>query len=220
MRRALHGALVGTLGASLLFCAKRPAEVPPATVAAPAVFGDAALAARETDAGAPAPLDPIDADDLGRWAPIDALVQAAIGEAKMPGCVIVVGRHDEILLQRAYGDRSLVPDRSPMRTDTVFDLASLTKPIATATSIMILADRGKVDIDARASTYVPELAKLPPFTVRQLLIHTSGLPAVTAATHWTPDRTELMRHVGGLTLKALPGERFLYSDVGFTVLQE
>ena len=215
MRRLLHGALVGTLGASLLYChAARYEAVLPAPVAS--------VVAKETlvpsDAGSPvaARID----EDAARWAPIDAVVRAAIEAGKMPGCVVVVGRHDDVLFERAYGSRALLPERTPMTADTVFDLASLTKPIATATSIMILVDRGKIDLEARASAYVPELAKLPPFTVRQLLLHTSGLPAATPLSDWTTDRAEVIRHIAGLTLKSLPGERFLYSDVGFVVLQE
>lgn len=108
----------------------------------------------------------------------------------------------------------------PMTADTVFDLASLTKPVATATSIMILVERGKVDLAAPASRYVPELGKLPPFTVEQLLVHTSGLPAATPVSDYAQDRPGLMRRLGELSLKSTPGERFLYSDVGFVVLEE
>ena len=145
----------------------------------------------------------------------------------MPGCVVVVGRHDEVLLRKAYGSRALLPDRVPMTLDTVFDLASLTKPLATSTSIMILVERGKVDLRAPASRYVPELAKLPPFTIEQLLTHTSGLPAATPISDYasaTPtDHSAVMRVLGESLagrLKAAPGERFLYSDVGFVVLEE
>jgi uncharacterized protein YbbC (DUF1343 family) len=114
-----------------------------------------------------------------------------------------------------------------MTLDTVFDLASLTKPLATSTSIMILVERGKVDLRAPASRYVPELAKLPPFTIEQLLTHTSGLPADTAISDYatpTPNDHSRVMHVLGETLagklKAAPGERFLYSDVGFVILEE
>jgi len=161
---------------------------------------------------APNPDDP--------FASIDAAANEAIEQGKMPGCVVVVGRHDEILFERAYGSRALVPERLPMRIDTVFDLASLTKPIATATSIMILVDRGKIDLDTPAAKYVPELAKLPPFTVRQLLMHASGLPAVTAIRDYALDRPALMKRLGDLTLKHQPGEKMVYSDTGYVVLEE
>lgn len=114
-----------------------------------------------------------------------------------------------------------------MTTDTVFDLASLTKPLATSTSIMILVERGKIDLRAPASRYVPELAKLPPFTVEQLLVHTSGLPAATPISDYTSpspiEHAAVMRRLGEKLegkLKTQPGEHFLYSDVGFVILAE
>jgi uncharacterized protein YbbC (DUF1343 family) len=162
-----------------------------------------------------------DAAELAaRFARLDAPIASAIAEAKMPGCVVVIGRRDEILFRRAYGSRSVVPERRPMTLDTVFDLASLTKPIATATSIMILVERGQVDLDARAARYVPELTRLPPFTVRQLLLHTSGLPAATPMSDYTADRASVMRHIADTTFRMRPGEKFLYSDVGYVVLEE
>lgn len=155
-----------------------------------------------------------------RFAVIDAPIEAAIAEGKMPGCVVVIGRHDEVLYRRAYGSRAILPERAAMTLDTVFDLASLTKPVATATSVMILVERGAIDLDAYASKYVPELSKLPPFTVRQLLLHTSGLPAANPMGDYGEGRAGLMRHIGETILKTKPGERFVYSDVGFIVLDE
>lgn len=160
------------------------------------------------------------AEDDERLAGLDPIVQRALDEGKMPGCVLVIGRREEILSKRAYGSRSVLPARTPMTLDTVFDLASLTKPIATASSLMVLVDRKRVDLDAPASRYVPELSKLAPFTVRQLLVHTSGLPAATAVSDFELDRAALMRRIGDLTLKSKPGERFVYSDVGYVVLEE
>lgn len=173
------------------------------------------------DAG-PAQVDepPVSEEQARVASAIDPIVESAIASGKMPGCVVVVGRHDEILFEKAYGSRSLKPERSPMKLDTVFDLASLTKPTATATSVMILAERGKIDLDARASTYIPELAALPPFTVRQLLVHTSGLPAGTPMSDWSTDRAHVLRRIAALKLRSQPGEQFSYSDVGFVVLQE
>ena len=162
-----------------------------------------------------------------RFAAVDAAITAALESGKMPGCVLIVGRQDEVLLRKAYGSRALLPERVPMTLDTVFDLASLTKPLATSTSLMILVERGKVDLRAPASRYVPELAKLPPFTIEQLLTHTSGLPAATPiadyASPTVTDHSAVMRVLGDTLvgkLKAAPGERFLYSDVGFVILEE
>jgi CubicO group peptidase (beta-lactamase class C family) len=211
--------MVIAFGASLVFC--HAAALPPKT-ATPHEHLDGGVA--EIDAAPSSGTEPgvtaVPDEDPTRWTAIDALVQAALDEGKMPGCVVVVGRHDEVLFEKAYGARSVVPQPTAMTTETVFDIASLTKPVSTATSIMILADRGKIDLDARASRYVPELVGLPPFTVRQLLVHTSGLPAGAATSRLSPNRAEVMRYLGSLTLKAQPGEQFTYSDVGFTVLQE
>lgn len=210
MRRALRASLVlAPLG--LLYChATPPVVVPPpapAVDAAPPIV-DAAVA----DAG------PV--EDPQRWAALDAVVDGAIAAGKMPGCVVVVGRHDEIVLERAYGSKALLPAPRPMTADTVFDLASLTKPVATASSVMVLVDRGKLDLDARASRYLPELAALPPFTVRQLLLHTSGLPAGTPLSRWSTDRAQVLAHIATIKPKTQPGERFEYSDVGYVVLQQ
>jgi uncharacterized protein YbbC (DUF1343 family) len=216
VRRVLTASLIGALGTLLLFCGS-PGRGAPVAPSPTATAEAKEIAPFVPDAGPVAVVDP---DERALWAPIDSAVEAAIATSKLPGCVVVVGRHDGILFERAYGSRALVPERVPMTTETLFDLASLTKPVATATSIMILVDRGKIDLDARASVYVPELATLPPFTVRQLLVHTSGLPAITPMSDWSTVRADVIRHIAALKLKARPGERFLYSDVGFVVLQE
>lgn len=216
--RRLHGWLVIAAGALLVFChhATRP-EAPPLTVARAAGSAQIARASAEPDAGDGGRSSP---DDDRRWAPIDAAVQGALDAGKLPGCVVVIGRHDEVLFERAYGWRAILPARAPMTAETVFDLASLTKPIATAMSVMILVDRGKIGLDARASTYVPELSGMPPFTVRQLLTHTSGLSAATPLREGSTDHSDLIRRIASSKLKARPGERLLYSDVGFIVLGE
>ena len=178
---------------------------------APAPHAVASALPSPTPARAPA------ADE---FASLTQPIEEAIAEKKLPGCVVVVGRREEVLLTRAYGSRSILPEATPMTTDTVFDLASLTKPIATATSIMILVERGLVSLDAPASRYVPELATLPPFTVRQLLLHESGLVADTALDDYTRGPAEAMKRIAAHRMAAQPGERFIYSDVGFIVLGE
>ena len=160
---------------------------------------------RNTDERAlPAPIEPAPSiaarDPLAeeqRFSAVSAAIAAAIEAGKMPGCVLIVGRHDEVILRRAYGSRALQPAPSPMTLDTVFDLASLTKPLATATSTMILVERGKIDLKASAARYVPELGRLTPFTVEQLLVHTSGLPAATPISDYAlGDRAAVMRRLG------------------------
>jgi len=153
---------------------------------------------------------------------IDRLVADALAQGKLPGCVVVIGRKSGVVYQKAFGSRALWPEKEPMTEDTVFDLASLTKPIATATSLMVLVDEGKVDLDEPAARYVPELGARgkDAITLRQLLTHVSGLPAETAVDDYQHGRAEAIRRIAALRLKALPGAKFAYSDVGFLVLEE
>lgn len=153
---------------------------------------------------------------------VDRAVDEAIADRKVPGAVVVIGRHDSVLLRRAYGFRELQPDRVPMTLDTVFDLASLTKPVATATSIMVLLDRGTVALDDPLAKYVPEFAKCGKgaITLRDLLLHVSGLPAVTPLGDFEHGRDEALRRICAATLRAAPGVRSIYSDLGFILLEE
>lgn len=222
---AVRAAVVALL--SLVACASAPRRAVERAPAAPPAVRENIAAVPNGDAGAPAVVVEGDAVFDTRFAAVDAAILAAIDAGKMPGCVLIVGRHDEVLVRKAYGSKALLPERVPMTLDTVFDLASLTKPLATSTSIMILAERGKIDLHAPASRYVPELARLPGFTVEQLLTHTSGLPAATPISDYAlatlDDHSATMQKLGVSLegkLKAQPGERFLYSDVGFIVLEE
>ncbi len=168
------------------------------------------------------PPSPPGIDWEARLAPINDAVGDAITEGKIPGCVVAIGRHDGVLFEHAYGSRALVPEREPMETSTVFDLASLTKSIATATSIILLAERGLVSLDAPAATYVPEFGRLgkAAVTLRQLLTHTAGLPVETSLSSFDHGRARAMQTIDDLLLKSAPGEKFAYSDVGFLVLEE
>ena len=89
---------------------------------------------------------------------IESLVEEAIEAGKMPGCVITVGRRGHVVYHRAFGHRQLEPESLPMKDDTVFDLASLTKPIATATCAMMLIEQGKLRLNDRVSAYLPDFA--------------------------------------------------------------
>ena len=153
---------------------------------------------------------------------IDRLVADALAQGKLPGCVVTVGRASGVVYHRAFGSRALLPAKEPMTEDTIFDLASLTKPIATATALMVLVDRGKLDLDERASRYLPEFAShgKAGVTLRQLLTHVSGLPAETPIGDYERGRAEAMRRIMALQLKATPGEGFTYSDIGYLVIEE
>ena len=86
---------------------------------------------------------------------IEPLVRQAISEKKLPGAVVLVGRGDRTLYEKAIGNRALVPAAEPMTLDTIFDLASLTKVVATTTSVMMLVEEGKIRLSDRVSTFIP-----------------------------------------------------------------
>ena len=157
-----------------------------------------------------------------RLARIGQAARDAIEKRETPGAVILVGRQGRVVYRQAFGDRAVMPVRETMTVDTVFDLASLTKIVATATSIMILVERGKVSLADPVSRYIPEFGQngKDRITVEQVMTHRAGLP---------PDN-EIADYVG-VSLKPLdeiyklrpayePGTRFVYSDVGFIVAAE
>ena len=113
------------------------------------------------------------------WRALDETCRRGVSEGVSPGIVLLAGRREEVLFHRAYGCRALEPARLPMTPDTVFDLSSLTKPMATATAMMLLVRDGRVRLDDPVCTVIPEFSQgaKPAVTFRQLLNHTSGLPA-------------------------------------------
>jgi uncharacterized protein YbbC (DUF1343 family) len=153
---------------------------------------------------------------------IDRLVAEALAGNQLPGCVVVVGRAGGVVYQKAFGARALLPEREAMTLDTVFDLASLTKPMATATSIMALVDRGKIDLDEKVARYWPAFAARgkSAITVRDLLVHVSGLPVETPVAEFALGRQEVAKRIAALEPKFAPGAKLIYSDIGFLALEE
>ena len=154
---------------------------------------------------------------------IDAAVLTAIRAGEAPGAVVLVLHEGETAFLRAYGDRAQKPSRAPMSVDTVFDLASLTKPIVTATGVAILAERGKLRLSDRIADHLPEFAQKNAngkdrVTIEHLLLHTSGLTADNALRDYEAGRDAALARIFDLPLEADPGARFLYSDVGYIVL--
>src|SRR3954471_18417143 len=117
--------------------------------------------------------------DSSAEARIDELVAANIERGNMSGCVVLIGRRAGVAFERAYGNRAVEPNKEPMTRDTLFDMASLTKPLATATSVMILLERGQLRLQDKVSKFFPEFAAKGKenVTVENLLIHSSGLIA-------------------------------------------
>jgi CubicO group peptidase (beta-lactamase class C family) len=168
---------------------------------------------------------------------VENATEEAVKQGVFPGAVLLVGRGEEVIYERAFGSRSLVPDQSPMRLSTIFDVASLTKPLATTIAIMLLVSDKKIRLDDQVTRFVPTFGFCPKSstTIRQLLSHSSGLPA------WKPyyevvftvENSGTANFIASRAAKSYvleqvhrekplsePGTQALYSDLGFMVLGE
>lgn len=160
--------------------------------------------------------------DGSRFEAFGPKIDEAIQAGDLPGAVIAIGFKDDLIFHRAYGHRQLAPTPVAMSTETLFDLASLTKPVATATSIMQLVEKGLVDLDAPVSRYLPEFSKdqQASVTVRHLLLHTSGLIPDNSLKDYQEGVETAKANLLRLQPRSIPGEEFKYSDVGFLLLGE
>lgn len=153
---------------------------------------------------------------------IDVAAERAIEAKELPGAVVLLGKGDEIVFEKAYGSRSVQPTTRPMTTDTIFDLASLSKCVGTATSVMLLADRGKIDLAAPVATYLPAFGVngKEAITVEQLLLHRGGMIADNPLKDYVGTRDEMVGRLMALAPTTRPNTKHIYSDVGFEVLGE
>ena len=151
---------------------------------------------------------------------VDAIMSAAVARGTIPGGVVLVGHDGEVVYRRAFGRRSLEPTREAMTADTIFDIASLTKCLVTATAVMQLVEQGKLRLNDPVAAYLPEFARngKENITLRMLLTHFSGLPEdLDLKTRWR-GREAAYRMAMEARPVSPPGTRFLYSDVNFIVL--
>ncbi len=151
---------------------------------------------------------------------IKSALDAAIQEHRLPGAVVLVGHHEHVVFRQAYGMRSLEPRQEPMTLDTVFDMASLTKPLVTATAVMQLFESGKLRLDDPVANYLPAFAShgKGEITIRNLLTHYSGLPADLDLREIWSGKDEGYRRAMDSTPVTAPGVQFRYSDINFIVL--
>jgi CubicO group peptidase (beta-lactamase class C family) len=153
-------------------------------------------------------------------ATFDPLVLDGIRRGAFPGAALVIGRRDTILFAKGYGRLTWSTGAAPADPDsTLWDLASLTKVIATTTALMLLVERGRVDLDAPVQRYLPEFAAAG-VTVRHLLTHTSGLRATLPLYRDARDSTAALRIVLAEAPLAPPGTRMVYSDLNAILLGE
>ena len=169
------------------------------------------------------PVSPADVQmDPNQLAKIDRVVEDAIEARETPGAIVLVARHGGIVYHKAFGKRALEPAPEEMTLDTIFDMASLTKVLATASSIMALIEEGRISLTDRVAAYLPEFAQHDKgaITVRDLLTHFSGLrPDIDLDDDWTGYRTAIER---GFVehLVAVARQRFIYSDINYFILAE
>ncbi|HEY0427610.1 MAG TPA: exo-beta-N-acetylmuramidase NamZ domain-containing protein [Pyrinomonadaceae bacterium] len=153
---------------------------------------------------------------------IDALVEKDIADKKLPGAVVLIGHKGKIVFRKAYGNRALVPTVEKMTVDTIFDVASLTKVVATTTSIMILVERGQIRLNDTIGKFIPEIEDkdVKNVTIQQLMTHVSGFaPDFDLRQKWT-GREGMLQALYKEKLKQPAGTKFVYSDINFITLGE
>jgi CubicO group peptidase (beta-lactamase class C family) len=160
--------------------------------------------------------------DDPRFALIAVGAQEEIDAEHIPGALVLVGHSGRVVYRKAFGQRCIEPEPQPMTVDTIFDLASLTKVVATTTAIMQLSDGGLLHLNDPVSKYWPEFGQngKATLTLRQLLTHTSGLRVqINPRAHWSDYHGALEAIAADPPLHP-PGTEFRYSDVNFIVLGE
>ncbi len=168
---------------------------------------------------------------------IENAFQEAVAQGVFPGAVVLISKDEEVVYEGAFGHRSLIPEKTPLQASMIFDLASLTKPLATTIAIMMLAREKKIHLDDHVTRFVPTFGVFGkhPVTFRHLLNHSSGLPA------WKPYYEDVVKRekAGRINFVASgaaknyvmeqihhekpvssPGAQGLYSDLGFMLLGE
>jgi len=184
----------------------------------------------------PARLPSAKPEDVGmsskQLALLDGLVGAAVARKDLPGAVLLVSRNGRTVYRKAFGESQHVPESRPMAADMIFDLASVTKPVATATAVMILVERGEIRLWDRVDVYVPEFTPWygekgladEPVRLYHLLTHTSGLPPYTDAKEAAKklgdpcSTADLARLIAELPKESPAGTTFVYSCLNYITL--
>ena len=151
-----------------------------------------------------------------------SVLQEAIAQRAFPGAATAVTYQDRLVALRAFGRFTFTPDSASVQTESVFDLASVSKAIATTTMAMILYERGLLDLEMPLVNVVPEFAaedeRRREVSFRQLLAHSSGLPAYEKLFLRAKTRDDLLQAAFSVPLAADPGTQAVYSDIGFILL--
>ena len=178
----------------------------------------------------------VDPDVVGfssqRLEQVATLIESTIEKGDIPGAVLLVARKGKVVMREAFGYSQLIPDKKEMKADMIFDLASITKPMATATSVMILLEQGKLRLLDKVKDFVPGFSRfqsqdgsrVADARIYHLLTHTSGLPPYFDADSlknlfgYPCPMDSLVGFIGHLPKLNPPGEEFHYSCLGFITL--
>lgn len=155
-------------------------------------------------------------------ADLRALVDDALRSQIFPGIEVLVARNDELYLHEAWGQLEVGPEDTSLQVGTLFDIASLTKPVATATCILVLLERGALGLEDPVAQYFPEYdsEEKAGITIRHLLTHTSGLPAWMDLYNDTKSPAEALQHLLNSPLQVPTGSAMIYGDPAFLILGE
>ncbi len=160
--------------------------------------------------------------DPSRLREVSEFIKKAISEKAFPGAVFLVARNGVIVAHEAYGKAVSIPSElsKPMKLDTIFDAGSVTKPVATATSLMILLEKGKGLLDDPVNLYIPEYTGegKEKTTLHNLLTHTAGIPDPIQLYKRCKTREDFLREICQTKLECPPGSKVIYSCLGFILL--
>jgi len=159
--------------------------------------------------------DPVYLDSLNQY-----IIQS-IADSAFPGCAIAVGYQGKLIMQKAFGHQTYNPGSKEVKSNSIFDLASLTKVVATTTSFMILYERGKVSLNEQVQNLIPDFSgkNKDLVTIRHLLTHTSGLPAWKRLYLETSGKDNFFHEICITDLEYVPGTKTIYSDLGMILTQ-
>jgi CubicO group peptidase (beta-lactamase class C family) len=151
---------------------------------------------------------------------VDRVIEAAIADGAFPGAVVAIGHRGKLVHLEAFGRQTYAPDAPAIETDTLFDIASLTKVVATTTVAMILVDDGKLDLDARVDRYLPGFTGpgKERVTVRHLLAHAAGIEWWTPLFREVEGEAAYVERIVAMPLASEPGAKEVYSDLGIILL--
>ena len=154
------------------------------------------------------------------FAGVDEVIVKAISEKRAPGAVVIVGNNKEIIYEHAYGFRQLLPTSQRMELETIFDIASLTKIVATTTAIMLLYEPGLIDIKKSVATYLPDFGVQGKgkVTIEQIMRHRAGLIPGNPKEEYKNGFPTALKSIYALPPAYPPGTKYEYSDLGYIVL--